>query len=52
MQWSYATVQLTLYMDQGRKTRVYHLTFIPEMFIKDTETPEDVWPPLAGFQQH
>lgn len=48
MQWSYATVQLTFYMDQDRKTRVYHLTFIPMMFIEDTKTPEDVR--QAGFQ--
>ena len=40
MQWSYATVQLTFYMDQGRKTRVYRLTLLPP----PQKTPEDVRP--------
>lgn len=35
MQWSYATVKLTFYVDQGSKTRVYHLTFPPH---EDTNT--------------
>lgn len=41
MQWSYATVQLTFYMDQGRKTRVYRLTLIPP---PPQKTPDDVRP--------